>query len=87
VILSHLSDIHQFYGEFQGVRIARKHINWYIDALTWNNVPLGKAFKTTFNQLLTASAQLRGITDLFDHSAENLVDVFAAKATGELQAA
>ncbi len=27
---SHLRALHQFYGEHQGVRIARKHIGWYL---------------------------------------------------------
>ena len=29
----HLSGIHQLYAEVQGVRIARKHMGWYFDAL------------------------------------------------------
>ncbi|MEM6998422.1 MAG: tRNA dihydrouridine synthase DusB [Pseudomonadota bacterium] len=29
VLIHHLNNLHQFYGEFQGVRIARKHISWY----------------------------------------------------------
>ena len=28
-LIRHISHLHQFYGEFQGVRIARKHIGWY----------------------------------------------------------
>ncbi len=28
-ILHHLRDLHSFYGEFTGVRIARKHLSWY----------------------------------------------------------
>jgi tRNA-dihydrouridine synthase B len=30
IILRHLADIHQFYGDFMGVRIARKHAGWYL---------------------------------------------------------
>ncbi len=29
IILEHLQEIYSFYGSFQGVRIARKHIKWY----------------------------------------------------------
>lgn len=29
-MLQHLGDIHAFYGEYSGVRIARKHIVWYL---------------------------------------------------------
>ena len=28
-ILEHLEDLHQFYGKNLGVRLARKHLNWY----------------------------------------------------------
>ncbi len=28
-LLSHLLQLHEFYGELQGVRIARKHLGWY----------------------------------------------------------
>jgi tRNA-dihydrouridine synthase B len=29
-LLSHLENLYAFYGEFQGVQIARKHINWQL---------------------------------------------------------
>src|SRR5690348_3319759 len=29
ILLGHLDDLHAFYGELQGVRIARKHLGWY----------------------------------------------------------
>ena len=28
-MLAHLARLHDFYGEFTGVRVARKHIGWY----------------------------------------------------------
>ncbi len=30
VILEHLQRLHDFYGDFMGVRIARKHLGWYV---------------------------------------------------------
>jgi len=30
-LLKHLQNLYNFYGEFQGVRIARKHINWQLE--------------------------------------------------------
>jgi tRNA-dihydrouridine synthase B len=30
VIREHVGRLHQFYGEHTGVRVARKHINWYL---------------------------------------------------------
>ena len=32
ILLAHLDDLHAFYGERMGVRIARKHIGWYSQA-------------------------------------------------------
>ncbi len=37
VILSHLEAIYEFYGEYSGCRIARKHISWYTKALENSN--------------------------------------------------
>lgn len=31
VIIDHISAIHQFYGDVLGVRLARKHIKWYLN--------------------------------------------------------
>lgn len=33
IMLGHLNSLYEFYGEFQGIRIARKHIRWYLDKL------------------------------------------------------
>jgi tRNA-dihydrouridine synthase B len=30
VIFQHLQALYDFYGEYQGLRIARKHIGWYL---------------------------------------------------------
>lgn len=33
IMLGHLSDMHRFYGEATGVRVARKHLTWYCQHL------------------------------------------------------
>ena len=33
VLIEHLHDLYAFYGEYTGVRIARKHISWYTKGL------------------------------------------------------
>ncbi|HIE54374.1 MAG TPA: tRNA dihydrouridine synthase DusB, partial [Chromatiaceae bacterium] len=33
VIVGHIQELHRFYGPDQGVRIARKHIGWYLSRL------------------------------------------------------
>jgi len=33
IMLGHLDNLYSFYGEFSGVRVARKHITWYLKTL------------------------------------------------------
>jgi len=33
IMLDHLNDLHRFYGELTGVRVARKHLSWYCKSL------------------------------------------------------
>ena len=33
IMLGHLDDLHRFYGDKTGVRVARKHLTWYCDSL------------------------------------------------------
>ncbi len=33
IMLGHLDDLHRFYGERTGVRVARKHLTWYCEYL------------------------------------------------------
>ena len=60
LMLEHLDALHAFYGEHQGIRIARKHIGWYFDHLEG---PL-EAY-SAFNQQLSAEGQIRLIRELF----------------------
>lgn len=53
VMQDHLQQLHQFYGEFHGVRIARKHIGWYVQRI---GNPQG--FRVRFNTLETAQEQV-----------------------------
>jgi tRNA-dihydrouridine synthase B len=56
----HLLDHYSFYGEFKGVRTARKHIGWYLKGL-----PGVKVFRDFLNQLESTDAQMRAIDDFF----------------------
>lgn len=60
VLSRHLLDLYGIYGEFTGVRVARKHIGWYTRAL-----PGMDSFRTRFNGLETCDEQLTAIDDLF----------------------
>ncbi len=52
VLQTHLRAIHDYYGEHLGVRIARKHIGWYLVRL-----PSGETLRQQFNTLLCCTAQ------------------------------
>lgn len=55
VMLAHLDALHEFYGEPTGVRIARKHIAWYLERrLPADHRP---AFLPQFKRLESATAQ------------------------------
>ena len=61
LLLDHLEDHYALYGEYTGVRSARKHIAWYVRAL-----PGGEAFRARMNELDDAQTQLRAVADFFD---------------------
>ncbi len=58
LLLDHLQDHYALYGEFTGVRTARKHIGWYVRAL-----PGGEAFRSNMNLLDDSAAQWRAVSD------------------------
>ncbi len=51
VMLEHLTKLYDLYGEFKGVRFARKHIGWYFDQ------EAQRRFRAEFNRLETAAEQ------------------------------
>ena len=60
VMLEHIHDLYNFYGELTGMRVARKHISWYTKGL------VGSAnFRHHMNQLQTVEEQLQSINDFF----------------------
>jgi len=59
----HLKALHEFYGELMGVRIARKHLNWYLQSVS--DVT---GFRKEFNQLETADEQLNALHQYFDRA-------------------
>ena len=63
-VLHHLADHYGFYGEFAGVRIARKHLGWYAAGLAG-----GEAFRHEVNRLETSAAQIAAVNQFFDRLA------------------
>jgi len=63
-LVEHLHDHYALYGEYAGVRSARKHIGWAVHAL-----PGGQAFRAAMNGLDSASAQVAAVATFFDELA------------------
>ncbi|GGD43725.1 tRNA dihydrouridine synthase DusB [Pseudoxanthomonas indica] len=61
LLLGHLLALHAFYGEHQGVRIARKHLGWYA-----KDRPDNAGFRAVVNRAETAETQLSLTRDYFD---------------------
>ena len=61
VMNEHLEDHYAFYGEYTGVRTARKHIGWYTRGLSGAN-----AFRHRMNTLDTSREQLVAVNAFFD---------------------
>ncbi|PJG82835.1 tRNA dihydrouridine synthase DusB [Caviibacterium pharyngocola] len=61
VILQHIRDLHQFYGEEKGYRIARKHVAWYLQGIQPNS-----GFRQTFNAITDAKTQLIALEEFFN---------------------
>ena len=64
-LLEHLHEHYDLYGEYTGVRTARKHIGWAVRAL-----PGGEDFRAFMNKLETCDTQVRAVTDWFDQLAD-----------------
>ncbi|KPK39247.1 MAG: tRNA-dihydrouridine synthase B [Gammaproteobacteria bacterium SG8_47] len=65
ILLGHLNNLYAFYGEYTGVRMARKHISWYSKGHAH-----GAAFRHAVNQVETVADQLDMVRHFFDHLAE-----------------
>ncbi|HGX93270.1 MAG TPA: tRNA dihydrouridine synthase DusB [Candidatus Tenderia sp.] len=67
ILTSHLNNLYEFYGEYTGVRMARKHISWYSKGQR-----NGAAFRHAVNRLDTIEAQLATTAEFFDRLEEEL---------------
>ncbi|MCQ9328520.1 tRNA dihydrouridine synthase DusB [Pelistega suis] len=61
VLLEHLHEHYQFYGEYTGVRTARKHIGWYVEQL-----PQAEAFIDRMNQIDNSADQYKAVEAWFN---------------------
>jgi tRNA-dihydrouridine synthase B len=60
VLVEHLHELYEFYGEYTGVRVARKHISWYTKGLAGS-----AAFRHALNRLESSAEQLDAIDEFF----------------------
>ncbi len=61
ILLDHLETLYAFYGEYTGVRMARKHISWYT-----KGQPRGAGFRQAVNREASAQKQINMVTEFFD---------------------
>lgn len=61
ILLEHLENLYDFYGDYTGVRMARKHIAWYSKGLHDGN-----AFREQMNLLEDPQQQLRFTREFFE---------------------
>ncbi|CCG85642.1 tRNA dihydrouridine synthase DusB [Erwinia piriflorinigrans] len=64
LLIGHLRELHDFYGQRKGYRIARKHVSWYLQEHAPND-----QFRRTFNAIEDASEQLEALEAYFENLA------------------
>jgi tRNA-dihydrouridine synthase B len=65
ILAGHLQNLYAFYGEYTGVRMARKHIAWYSKMQRDGN-----RFRQQVNRIESAATQLAYVENYFNRSAE-----------------
>ncbi|WP_128178662.1 tRNA dihydrouridine synthase DusB [[Pantoea] beijingensis] len=61
LLIGHLRELHDFYGQRKGYRIARKHVSWYLQEHAPND-----QFRRTFNAIEDAGEQLEALEAYFE---------------------
>lgn len=64
LLIGHIRELHGFYGQGKGFRIARKHVSWYLQEHAPND-----QFRRTFNAIEDASEQLEALEAYFENLA------------------
>jgi tRNA-dihydrouridine synthase B len=61
LLLEHLDGIHAFYGDYRGVRIARKHVSWYLQDYAHS-----QPFRRRFNSIDNVEQQRVELEEYFE---------------------
>ena len=64
LLCAHVRELHDFYGQAKGYRIARKHVSWYLQ----EHAP-DDQFRRTFNAIEDSSEQLAALEAYFENFA------------------
>jgi tRNA-dihydrouridine synthase B len=78
LLLDHLQDHYSLYGDFLGVRTARKHIGWYVKSL-----PGGEDFRARMNLIEDCQLQTQAVADFFDALGANMDRIPASHTTND----
>jgi tRNA-dihydrouridine synthase B len=66
ILVAHVQELYDFYGEHTGLRVARKHISWYTKGL------VGSAhFRHHMNRLETPAEQMATVDEFFTEQAQS----------------
>lgn len=61
ILLEHVANLHQLYGDVMGPRIARKHVGWYLE-----DQDTDRSFRKQFNGIESGAVQLETLNAYFD---------------------
>jgi tRNA-dihydrouridine synthase B len=67
LLVEHLHDHYSLYGEYSGVRSARKHIGWYVRTL-----PGAEVFRSRMNALESSATQVAAVAQFMDELNEKM---------------
>lgn len=59
-VIRHVCELHDYYGDYSGVRIARKHVGWYLH----QHLPTSD-FRRVFVGIESANEQIQALTEFF----------------------
>jgi len=83
ILVKHMHNLYAFYGEYTGVRMARKHLSWYS-----KGQPHGTTFRNQINRLESSEEQLALTHHFFDQlSSQQLAVAAPTLATPDVKQA
>lgn len=71
ILQGHLTNLYEFYGEYKGALIARKHIGWYCKSHQSENEQQVIAFRKHINTIDDAQLQLHEVITFFNKITKN----------------